>query len=334
MNDAVVKTFAFKKVVITGGEGQTFYNLVRNAVTMLPMANDRKLELDEDSECYRVLNDWRYLGVNDEVCIVSVFGFTMNANENAVILQNNQQSFPIAVLAPKRDERRHEEFIQGLVWMGIKDNYVTIMTSQSVSFGILEEYFSGLFSRVANNTIRVDFVDPQIPKFGDCDMSTAKRLIISNEITVSETRQNSQQGSIRKSYKPGGGGWGVVKAVCDALGTRPPRLRLTNEHALDQIDVSVVISSKRMSADSGVQLDAIEKVANAFKDVENPPIAVEFQDGRRLSLSAYRITKRFTIPAVNKIPKMEEVGRLLDGWLRKQIGNLFIAHDAEEPIRT
>ena len=60
--------------------------------------------------------------------------------------------------------------------------------------------------------------------------------------------------------------------------------------------------------------------ANAFKDVENPPVDIEFSDGRRLSLSEYRIKKAFQVESRNKIPIVEDVCTILVSWLRQQIG--------------
>ena len=124
---------------------------------------------------------------------------------------------------------------------------------------------------------------------------------------------------------PEGGGWQIVKALCNALGVRPPRMILNNEHALDQIDVDVIISTRRPSIEDGNQADALARVADVFKDVDNPPITVEFKDGRKLSLTDYRIMKKFTIPSENKIPKVAEVCEALNKWLLEQIRILSLA---------
>ena len=326
MDETITRTFAFKRAEITGDSEHSLYELLRNAVEVFPMANDRKMEIEENSERYRVLNDWRFIGDNEDVCLASVFGFTLNANENAVVLKTDQKSFPVEVLAPKRDAQHHQEFVEGLVWMGVKDNYLAIMTSQSVSFSMLEGYLSDLFSRALEKTISIKFVDPTIPRYGDCDLSTVKKLTISNTISAKESLKSTQRNSIRKHFVPEGGGWQILKTLCDVLGVRPPRMSLSNEHALDQIDVDVIISTRRPSIADGNQVDALAKVAEVFKDMEEPPIEVEFSDGRKLSLTDYRITKRFKIPSQNKIPKVGDVCVALSKWLLEQIGNMSLAH--------
>lgn len=47
---------------------------------------------------------------------------------------------------------------------------------------------------------------------------------------------------------------------------------------------------------------------------------IEFSDGRRLSLSEYRIKKAFQVESRNKIPIVEDVCTILVSWLRQQIG--------------
>ena len=323
--ETITRTFAFKRAEITGDSGHTLYELIRNALEVLPLADDRKMEIEENSERYRVLNDWRFIGAHYDVCLASIFGFTLNANENAVVLKRNQKSFPVEVLAPKRDAKHHQEFVEGLVWIGVKDDYLAIMTSQSVSFSMLEGYLSDLFSRTLEKTVNVNFVDPTIPRYSDCDMSTVKKLTISNNIDVRESSGSAQTNSIRRHFVPEGGGWQIVKALCNALGVRPPRMILNNEHALDQIDVDVIISTRRPSIEDGNQADALARVADVFKDVDNPPITVEFKDGRKLSLTDYRIMKKFTIPSENKIPKVAEVCEALNKWLLEQIRILSLA---------
>ena len=95
---------------------------------------------------------------------------------------------------------------------------------------------------------------------------------------------------------------------------------IESENALDLIDVDVVISAHRAKSEPGRMADAIERMANTFKDVPNAPVRVKFSDGREVSLDEYRVKKTFQIEADNKIPRAASVCALLDSWLRAQVG--------------
>lgn len=319
MSEKVTRTFVLKKAVVTG-DSHTLFELLKASVEKFNKAKERQMEPEADTDRIRLLNDWIFLGESEEVCAASFFAFTINENKNAVVIGNNQKSFPIEVLAPKRSAKHHQEFIAGLSWFAVKENYIAVMTSQTFTFAAFESYFDWLFTRAFEKTVSVRFVDPSNPKFRDCDMSSVKRLEISNSIEVKHIKKDNEQSQIlRKHFAPTGRGWDVLKALYNAMGRKPPSMGATNEHAFDKIDVDVIIKARRPTLADGNQADALERIANAFKDVEDPPIKVVFKDGRELSLSAYRVSKQFNVSAQNKIPIVSEVCRQLDAWLRNQI---------------
>lgn len=324
MKEKITRTFVLKKAHVTG-DHRTLYDLIQIATEKCPKAHERQMEPEKGAERNRLLNEWRFLGDSGEVCVASFFSFTMNENKNAVVLKDDLQSFPIEVLAPQRSSSHHQEFVAGLAWIAVKDNYIAVMTSQSFSFSFLEEYFAWLFRKALGKTVGIQLCDPHQPKFRDCDMSSVKRLEISNEIAVKTDEVKTRRDTIRRRLLPDGRGWDILKTLYKALGQKPPSMGATNEHAFDKIDVDVIITARRTTIADGNQADALERIANAFKDVENPPIKAVFKDGRVLSLSDYRVSKQFSIAAENKIPVATDVCEQLDYWLCEQIQNIEMA---------
>lgn len=324
MSEKVTRSFYLKKAVITvadssGQQPKTLKEYLKMVFDTYPKADSRKYRLDEDSERFRVMNDWKFLGSRKDVCAASVFAFTMYANQNAVeLLSPDSNSFPITQLAPIRDEKSHQEFVEGLVWFAALGNYVAVMTNQAVTFSALEEYLSWIIGRACGCTVLVSLDEPKRLTLRECEMSQARRIVISNNIDVTPTERKLEDG--KPTYHASGRGWNVLKAVYRALGKLPPRLPLDNENSLAQIDVDVIISARRFKSGTGRLSDAVERFANSFKDVENPPVAIEFSDGRKVSIDEYRVKKTFQIEAENKIPKAASVCALLDDWLRTQVG--------------
>lgn len=326
MSETVSKTFVFKKAVITG-DSQNLYDFIKTATTRLNKAQQRQMETEAGADHRRLLNDWVFLGETKDVCAASFFSFTLNENKNAVVLTGDEKSFPIETLAPSRDSAHHQEFISGLVWIAVKENYIAVMTSQTFTFTALEDYFTWLFSQSLGKTITVQLNDPRSPKFSECDMSSVKRLQISNGLETKIHTTTSNNRAVRhQHFSPAGRGWDILKTLYKALGTNPPSMGATNEHAFDNVDIDVIISVRRPTIADGNQPDALERIANAFKDIENPPIKAVFKDGRTISLADYRVSKQFRIPSNNKIPIATEVCNMLNFWLRKQIQNIELAN--------
>ncbi len=323
MSEKVTRSFYLKKAVITkakssGEPVKTLKEYLDMVFAKYPKAASRKYQLDADSDRYRVMNDWKFLGTEKDVCAASVFAFTMNANQNAVEISSDLESFPISQLAPIRDKKRHQEFVEGLVWFAALGNYVAVMTNQAVSFTALEEYLQWIIGRVCGELVAVALVEPKRIGLRECDMSQAKRIVISSGIDVTPTERQSDVK--KQAFHASGRGWNILKAIYGAFGKRPPRFPLDNENALAQIDVDVVISARRFKSGTGRLPDAVERLADSFKDIPDPPIAIEFADGRKVSLEEYRVKKTFQIESDNKIPNAASVCALLNEWLRTQVG--------------
>ena len=323
MSEKVTRCFYLKKAVITkdtsdGIMPKTLKAYMEQVFSKYPKADSRKHRLSEDSDRFRVMNDWEFLGSKKDVCAASIFAFTMNANQNAVELAPNCNSFPISQLAPNRNDKQHQEFVEGLVWFAVLGNYMAIMTNQAVSFSVLEDYLSWIITKACEYTVSVSIEEPQRVSLRNCDMSNASKIVISNGMSVEPVQRNNDKG--RKILRAAGHGWKVFTAICNVLNCKPPRLPIESENALDLIDVDVVISAHRAKSEPGRMADAIERMANTFKDVPNAPVRVKFSDGREVSLDEYRVKKTFQIEADNKIPRAASVCALLDSWLRAQVG--------------
>lgn len=241
MSEKVTRSFYLKKAVITvadpsGQQTRTLKEYLDRIFRVYPKADSRKYRLGEDSDRFRVMNNWKFLGSRKDVCAASVFAFTMNANQNAVELSSDSDSFPISQLAPTRDDKLHQEFVEGIVWFAALGDYMAVMTNQSVTFTALEEYLSWIIGRVCGCTVSVSLDEPTRLSIRDCEMSQAKRIVINNGIDVTPTERDNERG--KSTYKASGRGWNVLKAVYNALGIAPPKLPLDNENALAQVDIS------------------------------------------------------------------------------------------------
>lgn len=323
MSEKVSRTLTLKVATCTPDDGRTLADLLMEAYRAAPYASDRQMELGENTGRYRVLN---VLKRRQNVCVGVICGYTRDANQNAVDIAANNRSYPIAVLAPQRDSQRHLEFVEGLVYIAVLDNYVALMTQQSITQGMIEEFLTWFINGHTDLNVVITLNDPQRPDLRNYDMSKAKSLVFRNDVNVSPAQRG---GGV--SYRASGTGWSVIETVMRALGREPPDFGgLRGEHDLDQLSVEVSISAKRIRTDSNSRQDAMETIANALRDVENPPVTFLFKDGTRITLSEYRVSKRVELRSVNKIPDSEEARITIDYWIREQVRTLSRA-DIQEP---
>lgn len=327
MVSKVSRSCYLKKVVITRTSNsntprKTLCEYLKDVFTRFHKANDRKLQLKEDEERYRVMNDWKFLGEEEDVCAASIFAFTYNANQNAAVLSSNDDSFPIEVLAPRRDPEHHQEFVEGLAWFATSKDHIAIMAAQTVSFTAIEEYLGWIIGRLLGETVSVAFVEPQHISLQNCTMDNVRRIKLRSGIDVKESFGSDRS---RRSFKASGRGWDVIKAVFGAFNKRPPRLPLASEDALDQIDIDVILSAHRTQSKPGRLNDALDRFADSFKDIEDPPVDIEFKDGRIVSLTEYRVKKIFQVEAENSIMKPDAVCEILHQWLISHLANINLA---------
>lgn len=327
MSEKVSRSCYLKKVVITrasngNAPNKTLCEYLKDVFARFHRANDRKLQLDESEERYRVMNDWKFLGEREEMCAASIFAFTYNANQNAAVLSSDDDSFPIEVLAPRREPEHHQEFVEGLAWFATTKDHIAIMAAQSVSFTAIEEYLGWIVGMLLGETVRVAFIEPQHIDLQNCTMDNVRRISLRSGIDVKESFNSDRS---RSTFKASGRGWDVIKAVFAAFNKRPPRLPFSGEGALDQIDIDVVLSAHRTQAKPGRVNDALDRFAAAFRDIEDPPVDIEFKDGRRISLTEYRVKKTFQVESENKIMKPDVVCNILYNWLTAHLASINLA---------
>lgn len=330
MTERISRSCYLKKVVITRLANsrtprKTLCEYLRDVFARFPKANDRKRQLNEDKDRYQVMNDWRFLGGGEEVCAASIFAFTLNANQNAAVLSSNEASFPIEVLAPRRDEDHHEEFVEGLAWFATMGDHIAITAAQSVSFTAIGEYLGWIIGRLLGETVTICFAEPQHVSLQNCMMGDVKRISLRSGIDVRESFCKDRGDRSRRSFRASGRGWEILKVIFGAFNKKPPALPLSSEDALEQVDIDVTISAHRAQSKPGRLDDALNRIADSFKDIEDPPVDIEFKDGRRISLTEYRVKKTLQIESENKIMKPESVCEVLHSWLKSQLQAISLA---------
>lgn len=317
--EKLAKTFHLKQVVITPKMPSDFKTLLFSAWNTLTDASDRAHKIATDSEHYRVLNDLIEMGIDKSVVSAPVFAFTLNANQNAVTIQKKVRSFDVSVLAPQRDSKKHQEFVEGLVYVAVKTNFIAIMANKAISFKTLEDYFSWLLTASTGKTVAVSFQDPPKPELKKYNMDDIKSVIFDGRVMTEEHR--SQSGA-RMKVRTIGVAAQAIKDLIKALGANPIEFAPEKVGDFDNLEVSVVMRFIKRGNYHNASL-AVQKIAETFRDLEPPPpVSFEFGDGRKLDVSSFRVSAVNSVPCENNIPVSYEVTKMLFQWLQKQVINI------------
>ena len=331
MGKSIRKTCILKIADVAPSSGLDFSEAIQNAVEIIDKAAQRRLVLDEEPKRYRLLNDFFPPVGSIRSSRGSVFAFTENQCLNGVVLTPNVDSYPITVLSPPSRGKDRTEFIEGLTWFSVFENYIAFFTDRTVFPSALENYFGWLLSeathrRTGNDAnIAVAFRDPPKPNLADYDMTGVSSLLFKEsmqsvvEIPSSQNRQRNTS-----VVRPTGKAYEVLKAFLKKLGAVPPSFSdVQTPDQLKNLRIEVRISCLRPN-DGGAAVSALKRTAEHIRDAGVGNVTFKFADGRVLDANDLAITGSMTIPAENGLPDTREAVQKLDRWMMGQIELLTI----------
>ena len=333
----VRKSCLLKTVQVVPPLKTSFATAVQHAVEVLSRATDRRLELEKDSGRYRVLNDFFPPVLKGHPASGSVFAFTMDANMNGVVLDPKAKSYPMKVLAPKRDASERTEFVEGLTWFSVKGNYLAILASRAVSVDVLEDYFSWLLGAAAEasgnlkaNAVpyAVRFNNPPKPELRAYDMTNLKSIAFKGGIqSTSEggasnvNRRDSSRSSF-SLFKPIGPAYSALKAFVEACGATLPKFEgADSPETFSNLNVELRVSApKKLNAQAARAF--LQKTAENIRDADDDTLEYRFADGRTLKPSQLIVANELVLDLKEGLPDSVSARRKLNMWLLEQIGQL------------
>ena len=335
-NKKVRKTCLLKKVQVAPAFRTTFSKAVQRAVETLSTASKRRLELEKDSGRYRVLNDFFAPVAKGCPASGSVFAFTMDANMNGVVLDPEAKTYPVKVLAPRRDANERTEFVEGLTWFSVKENYLAILASKAVSIDVLEDYFSWLLgaadkaekgseSEVGSYAVR--FVNPPKPELRSYNMANVKGIVFKGGVqsTSEYPETNIRQKGTHTSFslfRPIGSAYSALKGLVEACGATLPVF----EGADTPETISNLNVELRVSVGRGKKADAartyLRKTAENIRDANDDTMEFEFADGRILKPSQLIVSNDIALDLTEGLPDGVQARQKLNEWILEQIRQL------------
>ncbi|WP_322521160.1 hypothetical protein SR882_10320 [Guyparkeria halophila] len=136
-------------------DGRTLQNLLTPVISGSHAYVDQRSQAVEgahpDDELNRCLNRWVH---EDNMLFGEFILYVPGTNKQVVTVQQRQRELSVDQIQPPQDPDGHpREFIDSVLYFGVKDNHLAIMQSQSLSDRDLERYLSWLLGSEGGNVL-------------------------------------------------------------------------------------------------------------------------------------------------------------------------------------
>lgn len=288
-NKPVRRTFHYKVAKFKVDGKTSLQSRLKLAFKEKPKAMSRRQEIRYGGETsYRWVNHLKDVGVLTCGVLIS---YKEGVLPSAITLDEDAEELVLEEVVPdKTDQVKRREFLEGLLYFGVYQNYVIFMGSVHLLSQHFEEHLQWLLQKLTK-TIGKDealmIADNLSPDYRNIKYSKVKELLIKSNIQITEDKE-SQEISDRK-FKPVGAWWNAItKILNDGYGLDTPDPDFKG--GLRTEDLSVTLSVKLTNARGRANLNTpiIDPLANSFRHMDNPPIELHFMSGEVLKTSSAR----------------------------------------------
>ena len=255
--------------------------------------------------------------------------YASEQNRAIIAIDDNADELDIEQIAPpKSNDGRRREFLESILYYGIKQNHVVLLQSMSLRARELELHLNWLL-REANlidkdNAVFINNFAPQVTH-EKLEQSEVKSVQIGAPLVdyfEEVTEPLAEAKSVTKRFRPFGEGIEILKPL---LGNRIVDLSWDELDASSNLEVFVEITYKRQT-DPGSQ-KLLNRLTTALRHVGDDDVRIELKDGGVIIGSDLQIKSFKNIEAYNGLKNPQDVFQKMSDWLLESLERGII--DAE-----
>lgn len=248
-------------------------------------------------------------------------------NKQTLTIDLSAEEVDVEQIAPPQTiDGRRREFLESILYYGIKDNHVVLLQSMALKSREFEDYLNW-FLRSAGviseeTKVFLNNFTPTITK-EKLDQATVKSVKIGTPLyNTFEEIISDRVTSTKKRFKPVGEGLDILKLVA------PNRL---DDIFLDEIrndsnlEVFVEVSYKRTTDNDSQEL--LNKLTKALREVGDDDIKIELKGAGTIVGSELQIKSFKNIVAINGVVEPKSVFENMHDWLADNLEMGFIDPD-------
>lgn len=315
------KQLHYRTAEFLNPSGRSLQDLVEDALQRLAMIKERKQPLNdasqEDEKWYRFINTHRSaMGMEFGALVLLAPG------QNKLLIETDEDKDEAElshITAP--DDK---EFLESILFYGIKNNHVILLQSISMKARDLEGYLNWLLieTGLIDNENMV-FLNNFAPRevYENLEHNDIKSVRVGSDLTSPISRHDyqanlSETKNIR--FRRQNIGLDILNFLI------PNRIKEISDDLGDtsNIEVFVEVTYKRQTDEDSQK--AINKISSALRHVSEDDLRIEFKDGVTITGSDIKIKSFRSITSYNNNLDVTDVFSNMRTWLEELLSNNII----------
>lgn len=299
------KTLHYKRAEIVGGDARPVSDLLIDAVSREQRPLHRAERRGHERDDVRVLN--RPYTHNGLVC-GCLLTFTEGNHQPTIKLDEEEIELAIDQIAP----RAQEQFIEGMLFFGLKGHHVILLQSKGLRSAALEQHLNWLFlesTHVLPDGARVVLRDEPSREARE-RLQGVKSVVLRAPVSLDILRQRPEDIPNRHAIVRA-----VTREVWDAMrasGTFLEDLSADQALAFEDVEISLEIRRKGR-APEGRSL--IDELAHALRHADDDVFELTTKSGKVLKSGELKLTANKSVKTRNGMPILADVAEKMYDWL-------------------
>jgi hypothetical protein len=307
------RTLSYRRAQVVGVDSQAepLQELLQRALGRYKKADDRRQPIDKDGN-HRLINDSIHY---KKIFVCNFVDFTVGMHQWVLKLDGEATAYSLAQLAPKD---KQEQFLEGMLYLGVQDDHVVLIQSKSLRSASLEDHLSWLLVEhggILPSGARV-ILSPELPpaKRETAYATNVKSVSLTTTTsgsapphTVPSGTKDKVSGELYKVAKTL-----LAKAREELIGT------LSAREAMRVEDFQLIFQIRRKGRSRAVDGSVLDDLAELVRHADD--IDFELQSGAGTITSRdIKLSDSRKLAVVNGAPTLTEVARVMNEWLAELI---------------
>lgn len=316
------RTFQYRRISFQKGSNN-FQALVRQALQKRNIVGDRFEELNAEEGTHRFINTHRnQFGMTFGNMLV----FSEGTNKQLVTVDKSASELDVGQIALSAKDGKPREFLDSILYYGIKDNHLILLQSLSLTSKQFEQHINWLLSDTDVldeddgaylNDYPARATQKKIKKQHVKSVRIGTPLIEDAELG-DETMQVKQSRKVR--FKPKGPGIDIVKRL---LGNSEyDKLRLDDALSDSNLEVFVEVSYSRKTSDDSQKV--LDHLATSLRHIDEDDIHIELKGGSKIRGKDLKLSHRVNIETYGGLVNPTDVFHQMRDWLEMLVANEMI----------
>lgn len=323
------KLFHYRKATFLKPIGATLQALVEEALSKCTPVSERfeKIGEGEDSEAWR-----RFINTH-RTALGMEFGnlvlYSPDQNRHIIAVDESADELNIEQIAPpSSDDGKVRQFLESILYYGVKDNHVILLQSIALKARDLEMYLNWILRKVGvideqNAVFLNNFVPPLTQERLENAEVKSVRIgtpLVDMSAQVDRPTITTEERSLR--FRQWGEGVDILKSF---MAERMKGISWEDIQAAPDIEVFVEVTYRRQADDRSRRL--LNRLTTAMRHVGDDDLRIELKNGGVMVGSELQVKGFRQIATYNGLVDASDVFQSMQAWLLEILDQRLI--DAE-----